>query len=101
MSCRLGFAELEREVVQVAEIPILTRFEGPDDWMTARTEVFRGMPVLRAVATPYVTAGLAHAQVNPFVACLQAFLATVAARFEIQDLVEVRALRCQLRETTP
>jgi len=95
MGCRLGFAELEGKVVQVAEIPILTRFKGPDDGMTARTEMFRGMPILRAVATPDVAAALAHAQVHPHVAGFEAFLATVAARFNVQDLVEVRALLCQ------
>jgi hypothetical protein len=95
MRCRLGFAQFEREVVQVAEIPILTRFEGPDDRMAARAEVLRGMPILRAVAATDVAAALAHSQVHPLVARLQAFLAAVAARFDVENLVEVRALRCQ------
>jgi hypothetical protein len=92
MRRRLCSAQLEREVVQVAEIPILARFEGPDDRVPTNLEVLRGMPILRAVAAPDMAAGLAHSQVHPRVSRLQTFLATIAARFDIQDLVEVLAL---------
>jgi hypothetical protein len=89
-----GFAELERQVVQVAVKPVLAWLKGPDDRMTDSAEVLRCMPVLRAVAAPDVSTGLTHSQVHPHVARLQAFLATVAARIDVQDLIEVRALSC-------
>lgn len=55
--------------------------------MAGLLEVLAGMLVLSVVAAAHVAAGQADAQVNPFVAGLQAILATVGTWGNVVNLV--------------
>src|SRR5262249_9544546 len=91
----LGSFQDEREVVGVAVAPLLAGLGGADDRMAALTHVRRGVPVRRAVAATDLAAGVAHAQVHPAAADLQALLAALDLLRQLGELdrVEVGA-RC-------
>ena len=59
--------------------------------MPGGVEVLSSVLVWRIVATAYVAAGKALAKVHPGVSRLQALLTTLAARFDVPDMVRVRA----------
>jgi hypothetical protein len=65
-------------------------------------EVFRGVLVLGRVATPHMPARQAQAQVNPFIAGLNAVLTDMFVGFRDFDLVQVSAFRWHrfLRESS-
>src|SRR4029077_2770118 len=85
--------DAERDLVDVAPAPVLTRLERADDRVTARVRVGGRVPVRRAVATADVAAGEADPEVQPFAADAEAVLATVDRGWELAncDLVEVGA----------
>jgi hypothetical protein len=88
-----GSADLQDKVVYIAVEPVFARLERADDRMKARAEMLGGVLVLGAVAASDVSAGLAHSQVHPGVAHLQAFLTTIAARYDIVNVIKVSASR--------
>src|SRR5579872_5757289 len=60
--------QLEGDVVEVAVVPILARFEGPDDGVTHGMEMGGGVPSRRVVAAADAGTGLAHTEMDPVVA---------------------------------
>ena len=74
-------------LVGVAPSPVLVRLKGLHDGMAGRVEVPRGVAVGRAVAAADMAARLAHAQVYPAAAQLEALDAAVAARARPGDRV--------------
>jgi hypothetical protein len=71
---------LGERVVLVAIGPFLAGFEGADDGVMGASVVLGSVLVLGVVTAADMTAGKAQPEVNPFVAGLEAFLASVAAR---------------------
>jgi hypothetical protein len=79
------------DLVYVAPDPILVRLEGPDERVLRGMEMPAGVLVLGAVATANVAADEALPEVHPRVTHLEALLAPFGARFDVVDLVQVRA----------
>jgi hypothetical protein len=89
--------ELEDNVVEVAVVPVLARFEGADQGVAVAAEMGGGVSAGRVVATSDVGTGLTDPQVNPVVtASGQAVLATCGGRRTVDYLVEVGAGRRHL-----
>jgi hypothetical protein len=82
---------LDQYLVYVAPSPLFAWLERPDYRVPGGVEMFRGMFVLRVVATTHVAAGQAFSEVDPRIAQLQALLAAIAAWFHVSDLALVRA----------
>jgi hypothetical protein len=83
--------EFEHEVIDVAVVPVLTRFEGPDDRMADLLIVASGVPQRRLVAAADMAAGLTHAEVDPIPPAEgKAVHASVAAGYDVLDLIEMR-----------
>jgi hypothetical protein len=78
-------------LVDVAPAPVFVRFERPNDRVMGRMKMLRGVLVFGAVATTHVPAGKTQSQVNPSVAHLQTFFATVAARLHIVNRAQMLA----------
>src|SRR5437667_8092901 len=87
----------EVDLVDVAPDPVLTLFEGLDDWVVGGLEVLGRVAVGRLVAAANVAAGAAESQVDPATAGLEALLATVGAGRHLAQCVEVRAGRLRVR----
>src|SRR5215210_253262 len=83
----------ERELVDRAPGPFLAGLHGAEHGVVRLRGVAAGVPVGRGVAAADLPAGLAHPQVHPAVARLQALLAAgdLVRLGEVLDLVEVRA----------
>jgi hypothetical protein len=81
----------EEDLIDIAPDPVLARFEGLDDGVVGGMKVLGGVLVFRRVAAADVAADKAEAEVDPAVARLEAILATVRARGDIVDLVEMGA----------
>jgi hypothetical protein len=82
--------QFEEKVVRIAIEPILSGFEGSDQWMVCAPKVLGGVPVGGVVAASDVTARLAHPKVDPLgTTHLQALLAAGPAGGDLADLVEV------------
>jgi hypothetical protein len=64
-------------LIRVAKAPLFTWLKGLDDGMLLRMKVSGGVPVLRVIATSYMTTGHTESQVNPFVAGFKAILTTL------------------------
>jgi MarR family len=73
----------EREVVDVAVPPVLSRLIGLDEGVVGAVEVGGGVPVTGVVTAADVAAGHAHPQVDPPAADAQAVFAAVAARCDL------------------
>jgi hypothetical protein len=82
-------AEIKFHLVHVAPAPVLSRLKGPDDGVTYGVIMLRRMFVLRRVAASNVAANHAKAQVDPYIAHLQAFFASPCVRFDILNLVDM------------
>src|SRR5262249_39643585 len=80
---------LEGEVVHVAPVPVLTRFERLDDRVGGLVKVACRVSAGRVVATADVSALGAAAQVNPMTAGAEALDTAVAARRDVEDLIQV------------
>src|ERR1700730_7132826 len=76
-------------LVDIAPAPIFSRLEGLDDRMPAVVEMLPRVPMLRGVTAADVTAGQTQAQMHPPRANPQAILATIGARNDIADHVQV------------
>src|SRR5438270_7401787 len=89
-SCRIDH---ERDLVHVTPAPVLTGLRGARDRMAVLARVLGRVPVRRRVAAADLPAGLAHAQVHPAGADLQALLAAGdrLGQGRVLDLVEVAA----------
>ena len=74
--------ELKRQLVDIAPAPGFSGFDGSNNRVMHRVKVPGCMFVLRAVATPDMTASEAQAQMDPVITCLEALFATGAARFD-------------------
>ena len=84
--------ELEHQLVDIAPAPGFSGFDGPNDRVIRRVRVLGRMFVLRAVATPDMTASEAQAQMDPVISCLEALFATGAARSDWANVVQMGAL---------
>src|ERR1700730_9001935 len=83
---------LEHDLVDETPLPIFTGLKRLNDRMSGFAKVFGRVFVLRGIAAADVSAFEAHAQMNPLVAGLEAFLATGCARLNVVYVVEMRAL---------
>lgn len=77
--------------------PGFARLDRLDDGVLGGFEVRRRMTIPRIVATADVPADQAHAQVDPGIAHLQAFFATVGIWRNDLDLCDVAAAPCRVR----
>jgi hypothetical protein len=80
---------VEKDFVHIAPAPILAGLERLDQGVLGLVEVFRGVFVFRRIATADVPAYQAFPKMDPGIAHLQAFLAALAARFNLPDLSQV------------
>src|SRR5438309_479583 len=92
MKCLLRW--LDYDLVDVAPAPVLTGLERLDDGVAGSMEMFGSVCVLRGVAAANVPANKTLAQVYPAISNFQAILATISARRNFSNLVEVRTIRC-------
>jgi hypothetical protein len=81
-------------VIDVAPDPVFSRLDRPHHGMAGVLKVFGGVFVLRRIAAAYVSAGHAHAQVNPGVTKLDALFADMCARARDLNLIQVLAFLC-------
>jgi hypothetical protein len=89
ISERLGL--LHHDFIDVAPHPILTRLERTYHRVLGGVKVLRGVLILRGVAAADVPAGQAKTQMNPAIAGFQAFFATLGARRDFVDLLQMSA----------
>jgi hypothetical protein len=80
---------LNHDLVDVTPSRVLARLEGFHDRMLGFSEVLRGMPILRGIATTDATTNLAEAQMHPRIAHLQTLLASIGLWGWVVDLVKV------------
>jgi len=86
-------AWFKHNLIDVAPSPVFAGLEGFHDGVLGRVKVFGGVFVLRRIAATDVAAGKAQAQVDPGVAHLQTFFASLGMGLYVVDLVEVRTAR--------
>jgi hypothetical protein len=82
---------VQLDLIDVAPAPVLARLESPDDRMTDLVKVRGRVLVWGAVAAADVTAGHAEPEVDPRAAHPQAVFASVGARFDFVNLIEMAA----------
>jgi hypothetical protein len=82
---------VQLDLIDIAPAPVLARLERPDNRMTDLVKMRGRVLVGGAVAAADVTAGHAEPEVNPRAAHPQAVLASVGARFDLVNLVEMAA----------
>src|SRR5213078_1439323 len=87
-----GLLQDERDLVDHSPRPLLARLYRAHDGVIGLPRMPAGVLVRRRVAAADITARLAHPQVHPAAAGLQALLADgdVALRLEVLHLVEMR-----------
>ena len=87
-------SEDEHHFVHVTPAPVFTGFDRTCDGVPDLVCVVAGMPIRRRIAAADLAAGLAHPQVQPAAADLQALLAAGdrALRLEEDHLIEMRAV---------
>ena len=89
---RRGVGKLEPDIVEVAEVPLLSRLVRPDDGMPDRAEMLGGVLARRLIAAADVPALLADAQMDPVVPAGGEALDAAGSRGrDVVDLVEVGA----------
>jgi hypothetical protein len=87
--------ELEGHAVDVAPVPVLSRFVRADHRVCQTVKVCGGMPPRRLVTATHMPALLTYAQVDPVPAALgKTVLATGGGRCDVPDLVEVTTGHC-------
>jgi hypothetical protein len=84
--------KLEEELVDVTPPPDLSRLEGLHERMVGRVEMLCSMLVLGIVAAADMTADETDTQMHPGITYFQALLATIRARCDLSDLVEMTTL---------
>src|SRR5439155_17763775 len=82
---------LHPHLIDIAPQPVLSRFIRSDQRVPGGVEMLGGVLVLRLVAAADMAAAEAQPEMDPWVTGLQALLAAIGVRFEVSDLVEVRA----------
>jgi hypothetical protein len=90
-SVRLGSDGFKNHLIHVAPGPVFARFQRFYDRVLGCVKVFGGVLVLGRIATADVAATHAQAQVDPFVAHLQALFTAVSVRLDVVNLIEVGA----------
>jgi hypothetical protein len=91
-AARASIVQLARyDVIDIAPHPALAWFEGANQWMPRRMEMFGGVLVLGRVAAPHVTARQTQAQVHPGVAEFETFFTALLGCASDLDLIEMRA----------
>jgi hypothetical protein len=78
-------------LVHVTPSPVFSRFDGPHDRVMDGLKMLRGVPIFRTVAASHVAAYEAHPQMDPRIAKLYAFFATLGAGLDLTDFFDVRA----------
>src|SRR3954471_14280734 len=79
------------ELIYVAPAPVFAGLERLDDGVLGGVEMFSGVAVGRAIATPDVTADKTQAKVDPLSAYLQAVFAAFGRGRYLLDLFEMFA----------
>ena len=83
--------KIEDDFVDVAPAPALRRIIGFDDWMAGCAKMLGRVPIGRFIAAADMSASPADAQMYPWRARLQAFLAAKCARNNISNCRQVSA----------
>jgi hypothetical protein len=89
---RLPSHRIKKHLIDVAPAPVFPWFERGDDGVIALMKVLSRVLVLRGIATCYVTADEAEAEMNPGVAYLEAVFAALLVRVFEFDLIEMSAI---------
>ena len=84
--------EIQFEFIDVTPAPIFSGLDRSHDGMRGRMEVFRGVFIFGRIATTDMPAAQAQAKVHPPIARFQTLFTTSGARFDILDLIEMRAV---------
>ena len=84
-----GSREVQLYLVNVAPSPALAGLNRPHDGVICRMKVLGGVLVFRRIAAAHMPAGQAQAQMNPAVAGLEAFLASMRMRPYVVNLIEM------------
>jgi hypothetical protein len=84
-----AISKIQFDFVDVAPAPAFPWFYGAHDGVLGLVEVFGGVFSFRGVAAADVSAGEAHAQMNPAVTGLEALFAATGMWKHILNLVEV------------
>src|SRR5713226_10051564 len=87
----LSSGEIQGHLVDIAPAPGFPSFQRSDDGMPGRVKVLGGVFVLGRIATAYVTAGEAEAQVYPGIPHLQTLFAALGAWTYVFDLIQMLA----------
>src|ERR1700733_7401128 len=88
---RLPVRQIEQNFIHVTPAPAFGRIVAFDDRMSGGVEMLGGMLVGRIVAAADMTATAADAQMQPYAAALQAFLAAERARRDVADAGDMGA----------
>lgn len=89
---RTPLVKIETNFVNVTPPPVFSELERSHDGMSGRAEVFGSVLILGGIATADVPTAQAQTKVHPPIALLQTLLTTSSARFDILDLIEMRAV---------
>ena len=84
-----GWQPLVILIVDITERPIFAGFKRTDDRMFRRLKVPGGVMIRRTVTAAHVPARLAQAKMDPLAARLQTVLASIRARRDLYDLIDV------------
>src|ERR1700676_1563671 len=87
MLCKIQF-----DFVDVTPSPSFSGLDGAHDGVLGRVEMFRSVSIFGGVATADVSTLKAQPKVYPTVAHLQALFTAFGMRFDVLDLIEMRAL---------
>jgi hypothetical protein len=77
---------IQQYLIYVTPAPIFAGFKGLNDGVQGRVKMFGGVLILGIVAAADVPAGEAQSEMDPVVAQLQTFFASVAAGLDVMDL---------------
>src|ERR1700761_9140280 len=87
-------SQIEHQLIDIAPAPALRRIIAFDDGMFGVVEMLGGVFVLGLIAAADMPASAADAQMQPFVAHLETFLASQRAGRDFPDRIQMRAPRC-------
>src|SRR5580658_5693231 len=83
--------QVEHHLIDIAPAPAFRRIIAFNDGVLGMMEMFGGMLATRLVAAANMAAGAADAQVKPFPAQLETFLAALGAGRDFLDRIQMRA----------
>jgi hypothetical protein len=88
--------QVQDHFVNITPAPAFGRVIGFDDWVTGCMKMLRRVPIGRLITATDVTAGSADAQVQPWVAELQAFFTAKGIGNNVVNSCQVPATLCHV-----